>query len=205
MNEAMLMLEEGAGIKELDNALKDFGFPVGPVALLDEVGIDVAAHVSRNMGKQLAEARKIKMSRLAERMVEAGFEGRKNRKGFYLYPKKKRKGGKPVNQEAYKVIGASKTSFGKLDMAHRLTLPMVNEAVRCLEEGVLACARDGDVGAVFGLGFPPFRAGPFHFVDHTGVDELVAAMERLAKKHGPRFEACELLNRMAQNGERFYP
>ncbi|MBI4614758.1 MAG: enoyl-CoA hydratase/isomerase family protein, partial [Planctomycetes bacterium] len=135
MNEAMLLLEEGADFLALDRALKDFGFPVGPIALLDEVGIDVAAHVSRNMASFVA-ARGARASGAAQRLADAGLFGRKNGRGFFLYPPK---GGwkrlffrkKRPNRRVYKVIGAaSRREFPPQEMAERLALGMANEAAR---------------------------------------------------------------------------
>ena len=205
MNEAIRLLEEGAAIRHIDTALKDFGFPVGPITLIDEVGIDVGAHVARDLG-QAFEARGLGASDVLPRMAEAGFQGRKSGKGFYLYDAKSSSGKKPVNPAAYEFFGGSeRKAFDKVKMAERLTLLMVNEAVHCLDEGVIASARDGDVGAILGLGFPPFRGGPFRYVDAAGPAEVVARMRTLAAELGPRFEPAPLLARLAAEGRTFYP
>ncbi|MFA6958215.1 MAG: 3-hydroxyacyl-CoA dehydrogenase NAD-binding domain-containing protein [Thermoanaerobaculia bacterium] len=202
MNEAILMLDEGADIRALDAALKDFGFPVGPVTLLDEVGIDVAAHVSEDLGTTFA-ARGLAPSPSLRRLHAAGFLGRKNGRGFFRYDAKE--GKKPVNEEIYAFFGgATRKKFPASEMVDRLALVMVNEAVHCLADGVLACPRDGDIGAILGLGFPPTRGGPFHFVDASGAATIVDRMKALESRLGARFRPEEMLAAHARDGKRFY-
>ncbi|MEB3297908.1 MAG: 3-hydroxyacyl-CoA dehydrogenase NAD-binding domain-containing protein [Candidatus Sericytochromatia bacterium] len=206
VGEAMLLLEEGADIEALDRALKDFGFPVGPVALLDEVGIDVGAHIARDLGAAFS-SRGWKTSPAAARLVDAGYCGRKNGKGFYLYPpeSKRRSTKKQVNPEIYGFFGGpARKAFPSEVLVDRLALLMVNEAVRCLEEGILASARDGDLGAILGLGFPPFTGGPFRYVDQVGAANVVARLEKLRATCGDRFTACDLLVTMAREGKPFH-
>jgi len=90
------------------------------------------------------------------------------------------------------------------ELQHRVSLAMVNEAALCLEQGIIANSEDGDVGAILGLGFPPFRGGPFRYVDNAGIGSIVSKMEELAKKHGPRFTPVKLLRDMAEKKEKFY-
>ena len=204
LNEAVVLLEEGAKIEDLDRVLKDFGYPVGPVALMDEVGIDVGAHVAADLGTAFAE-RGLGSSDALPKMYEAGFEGRKNGKGFYLYPKKRKKGPRPVNTEVYRFFGGpDRRSVAAEEIRDRMALLMVNEAVHCLDEGVIASAEDGDLAAILGLGFPPFRGGPFRYVDHEGAAAIVDRMQALAQRHGPRFEPAEGLRNLSVNGELFY-
>lgn len=204
LNEAIRLLEEGAAIRHVDTALKDFGFPVGPLTLIDEVGIDVGAHVARDLG-QAFEARGLGASDVLPKMAEAGFQGRKNGKGFYLYDAKQQGGKKPINPAAYGFFGGTERKpLDKAKMAERLALLMVNEAAHCLEEGVIASPRDGDVGAILGLGFPPFRGGPFRYVDALGAAHVVARMRELVAELGPRFEPAPRLVRLAAEGKTFY-
>ena len=205
LNEAVLALAEGARVEDVDRIMKDFGFPVGPVALIDEVGIDVGAHVASDLGTAFADRGHAANDTL-QRLFDAGFEGRKNRRGFYQYPNVKRKGPKPVNPEVYGFFGGEdRTSLPEDEVRDRLALIMVNEALWCLAEGVISSPRDGDLGAVLGLGFPPFRAGPFHYVDAVGAAEVAARLERLEELHGPRFHPADLLRDMAADQKRFYP
>ncbi len=202
MNEALVMLEEGGDIGEIDKAMKDFGFPVGPIKLLDEVGIDVGAKINEVM-RPFLEERGVNLSSKGKDVVEAGYKGRKNKQGFYKYEEGKKS--REVNEEIYKFFGGSgRKQFGKEAVQERLSLVMVNEAVRCLEEEVLNSPRDGDVGAVFGLGFPPFLGGPFWYLDHIGLSEAVMRLEKLEQQHGVRFKPAALLKDYAQGGQHFY-
>jgi 3-hydroxyacyl-CoA dehydrogenase/enoyl-CoA hydratase/3-hydroxybutyryl-CoA epimerase len=208
MNEAGRLLDEGAAIETIDKALVDFGFPVGPITLLDEVGIDVGGKV----GLVLADALGVRMtpSEAMRRVVTAGRLGRKGRSGFYRYDESGKKG--DVDNSIYQIIGATaRAKAGQHveipaeEMVRRCVLAMVNEAARCLQEGILRSVRDGDVGAVFGIGFPPFRGGPFRYVDTIGVASIVRQLQELNTRHPPRFEAAELLVEMARSGKTFYP
>lgn len=201
LNEAAILLSEGVPVETIDRALKDVGFPVGPITLIDEVGIDVGAHVSQDLGRAFAH-RGLDASDVMLRMAEAGFKGRKNGKGFYRYDEPK----KPVNPEVYAFFnptGAQK-ALPKTEIVDRLVLLMVNEAAYCLQEGILRDATDGDLGAVMGLGFPPIHGGPFRYVDAKGPEAVVAQLEALAKSHGPRFAPAPILVEMAREGRRFH-
>jgi 3-hydroxyacyl-CoA dehydrogenase len=192
LNEAVLLVEEGARIEDVDRAMKDFGYPVGPLALVDEVGIDVGAHVAQDLGRAFAD-RGLEGSGAMPRLYEAGLHGRKNGRGFYLYPKKK-KGKKQVNPKIYDLLGgAARRAVAVAEIQDRLALLMVNEAVHCLHEGVISSPRDGDLGAILGLGFPPFRGGPFRHVDTVGRDAIRSRLDELAGKHGKRFEPADSL------------
>jgi len=205
LNEAVVLLEEGAKIEDLDRVMKDFGYPVGPVALMDEVGIDVGAHVAADLGAAFAE-RGLGSSDALPKMYEAGFQGRKNRKGFYLYPKKKKKGPRQVNTETYRFFGGpERRKIAPEEIRDRMVLLMVNEAVHCLDEDVIASAEDGDLGAILGLGFPPFRGGPFRYVDHESAAAVVDRMGELARRHGPRFQPASSLLELARTSGLFYP
>lgn len=202
--EAMRLLEEGAAVRHIDRALLDFGFPVGPMALIDEVGIDVAAHVARDLGAAFAD-RGMGGSDTPGKLVEAGILGRKSGKGFYLYPATGGSGKKDVNPAIYGYFGGTeRKELPATDMVDRLVLIFCNEAAHCLGEGIISSARDGDVGAILGLGFPPFRGGPFRYLDSRGLAEAVARLEALALQLGPRFAPAPLLKQLAGNGERFY-
>ncbi|HET7322156.1 MAG TPA: 3-hydroxyacyl-CoA dehydrogenase NAD-binding domain-containing protein [Longimicrobiaceae bacterium] len=183
MNEAALLLQEGASIEEIDRAMVQWGFPVGPITLYDEVGLDVALHSGEIMQKAFGD--RIPGNDVLQTLVDDGRLGRKNGRGFYTY-----EDGKKVAPDAsvYPLIGApARRSIPRAEIQERLALGMVAEAVRCLEDDVLRSARDGDVGAVFGIGFPPFRGGPFWFVDSTGPAEIARRLRVLESAHGPRF------------------
>ncbi|MEO7458339.1 MAG: fatty acid oxidation complex subunit alpha FadJ [Gemmatimonadaceae bacterium] len=203
MNEAGRLLDEGAPIEAIDAALLDFGFPVGPITLLDEVGIDVGGKV----GQTLFDAFGARMtpSESMRRVVESGRSGRKGKLGFYLYDDEGRKG--QVDATVYALLphGAQRRPIDAEEIRQRCVLAMVNEAARCLEEGVLRSPRDGDVGAVFGIGFPPFRGGPFRYVDALSAVQVVEELDQLNGRFPGRFEAAELLRNNARARRPFYP
>jgi 3-hydroxyacyl-CoA dehydrogenase/enoyl-CoA hydratase/3-hydroxybutyryl-CoA epimerase len=201
INEALLMLEEGADIEQVDKAMKQFGFPVGPVALLDEVGIDVGAHVAGVLSDTF-EARGAKTSNKASELLEEGFKGRKNNKGFYLYGKGKKK---ELNSDIYRYFGGeNRKEFEAVEIQQRLSLVMVNEAVHCLQEKILMSPSDGDLGAILGLGFPPFLGGPFRYIDREGASAIVKRLEILQTELGDRFKPADLLKEHAEKDTSFY-
>ncbi len=202
MGEAGFLIEEGAAVDAIDRALVQFGFPVGPLQLLDEVGIDLAGHVAKIM----LDAFGARMTPPPgfERLAKEGRSGRKNKKGFYLYDGKKKK---RVDETVYDGMpgGRKRKEIDPEAMAERLALQMANEAALCLGEGILRSPRDGDIGAIFGLGFPPFRGGPFRWLDTVGVAQAVKKLEGWQQKLGPRFAPAPLLVDMAKQGKRFHP
>ncbi len=139
-------------------------------------------------------------------MVAAGRLGRKSGKGFYLYGDAQKGKEKQVDPSVYDLVpgGRSRRRFDEAELAERVTLQMVNEAIRCLGEGILRSPRDGDVGAVFGLGFPPFLGGPFRWADALGPRALLDRLERLRAQHGDRFEPAPLLVEKARAGAAFH-
>ena len=203
MNEAGRLLDEGASVDAVDGALTSFGFPVGPITLLDEVGIDVGGKV----GLVLSEAFGGRMtpSDSLRRVVESGRTGRKGRSGFYQYDEAGKKG--EVDPSVYDVLpgGATRRDVPAEEIQRRCVLAMVNEAALCLEERVLRSSRDGDVGAVFGLGFPPFRGGPFRYVDAQGASRVVDDLHHLNERFPGRFAPAGVLVEHARAQRRFYP
>jgi 3-hydroxyacyl-CoA dehydrogenase/enoyl-CoA hydratase/3-hydroxybutyryl-CoA epimerase len=200
MNEAGRLLDEGASVESIVAAMVDFGFPVGPMTLLDEVGIDVGGKVS----VVLAEAFGAHMapSEAMRRVVGAGRTGRKGGSGFYRYDSEGTKG--KVDESVYELVGGTRREIAADEIVQRCVLALVNEAALCLDEGILRSPRDGDVGAVFGIGFPPFRGGPFRYVDSVGVDRIVEQLEDLNGRFSSRFAPAELLVTMAGGRKRFY-
>ena len=200
MNEAAWLISEGASVEQLDSVMKDWGFPVGPITLLDEVGIDVGFKVGKIMRDAFGDRMDAPEAMAA--LIEDKRLGRKNGRGFYQYEAGK-KGA--VDQSVYGIFGqtADRKSFPKEEIQQRLGLSFINEAALCLQEGILRSARDGDIGAIFGLGFPPFTGGPFSYVDRIGAAEIVQRMERLTQRHGKRFEPAQILRDYAKSGEKF--
>lgn len=200
MNEALLLLEEGAEIEYLDKIMKKFGYPVGPMALLDEVGIDVGAHVGDTMAP-VFNARGGRSSTKAQELLDAGYQGRKNKKGMYTYGGKK----KEVNSEVYAYFGGANRSNPDTETAQqRMALMMVNEAAYCLQEEILKSPTDGDLGAILGLGFPPFTGGPFRYIDQEGAQTIVDRLNAYSEKFGPRFKPAQILIDHAKEGKNFH-
>lgn len=200
MNEALLLLEEGASIEFLDEIMKEFGYPVGPMALLDEVGLDVAAHVGETMAP-VFNARGGKSSSKANELMNAGYRGRKNTRGMYSYEAKK----KVVNTKIYEHFGGiNRKNPDKETAQFRMALMTVNEAAYCLEEQILRSATDGDLGAILGIGFPPFTGGPFRYLDHVGIQTVVDQLNNFADTYGPRFKPANILVEYAKEGKSFY-
>ncbi|MFY0696789.1 MAG: fatty acid oxidation complex subunit alpha FadJ [Balneola sp.] len=201
MNEALLLLEEGASIEFLDKAMKQFGYPVGPMALLDEVGFDVGAHVGETM-KPMFDKRGARSSEKAQELVDEGYLGRKNKKGMYSYSDGKKK---EVNTGIYKYFGGTNRTNPDMETAQfRMALTMINEAAYCLEEGILKSTTDGNLGAILGLGFPPFLGGPFRYIDRLGADVIVNKLNGFAEEFGPRFKPASILMDKAKKGETFH-
>lgn len=207
MGETLNLLDEGADALQIDRVIKKFGFPVGPITLMDEVGIDVGAHImsGRLIQSFLATREGVKMSQGLKLMYEAGYHGRKNKKGFFQYDSKGKKIRDKLDDNVYNYFGGSqRKQFDDQEIVQRIALTMVGEAALCLQEGIVANPLDGDVGAVFGLGFPPFRGGPFRYIDATGANKVVDMFKQLTDKHGPRFKAPQILLDRAAQGSKFY-
>jgi 3-hydroxyacyl-CoA dehydrogenase / enoyl-CoA hydratase / 3-hydroxybutyryl-CoA epimerase len=202
LNEAGALLDDGVAIEAIDEALLAYGFPVGPITLLDEVGLDIAGKSGAVMVDAFGD--RMVPSRTLMRVIESGRTGRKGGRGFYLYDEGKR-GGPDASVYALSPVQGARRAVSASDIQDRTVLPMLNEAVRCLEDGVLRSTRDGDVGAVFGIGFPPFRGGPFRAIDALGAAELVRRLDALDARFAGRFTPAPRLRAMAARGERFYP
>ncbi len=202
-NECLLMIDEGVDIAVIDKALKKKGFPVGPIALLDEVGLDIAAHVTESSKKIVANRLGFVVSEAVVKMHADGRQGRKNKKGFYNYNDQGRKQG--VDATAYNYFnGNGKDTLAIDEIQDRALLLMINEAVLCLEEGIIANPTNGDLAAIFGIGFLPFTGGPFRALDTWGIQDTVDRMEELKLKYGARFSPAGTLRQMAKDGSRFH-
>jgi 3-hydroxyacyl-CoA dehydrogenase/enoyl-CoA hydratase/3-hydroxybutyryl-CoA epimerase len=200
LNEAGRLLEEGIPMEVLDATMVRFGFPVGPVTLLDEVGLDVAeksSHVLHEaFGDRMAPTEGI------ARLVASGRLGRKNGRGFYRYAGGKRRGPDP---DVYQMMGRKPArEVPPEDVEARMVYALLNEAARAADEGVVRSARDGDIGAVFGIGYPPFRGGPLRYLDALGAAAVVRRLETFAQRYGPRFAPAPALERLAASDGHFH-
>jgi 3-hydroxyacyl-CoA dehydrogenase/enoyl-CoA hydratase/3-hydroxybutyryl-CoA epimerase len=200
MNEAGHLLEEGVPVDAIDRAMTRFGFPVGPVTLLDEVGIDVGLKAGKVMHESLGE--RLAPSGVVPKMVGAGRQGRKNGQGFYRYEDGKKAG---VDEAVYEIIGVRpRDDVSPTMIEQRLVFSMLGEAARAATEGVVRSPRDGDIGAIYGIGFPPFRGGPLRMMDDLGPARVVEILRGLESEFGPRFAPAPDLVTMAERGIRFY-
>ncbi|HRP09160.1 MAG TPA: 3-hydroxyacyl-CoA dehydrogenase NAD-binding domain-containing protein, partial [Gemmatimonadales bacterium] len=201
LNEAGFLLEEGIPIETIDRVMTDWGFPVGPVTLLDEVGLDVGEKAGKVMQQSFGE--RLTPSRALGVMSADGRKGRKNGRGFYFYKDGHKTG---PDGSIYRLLGVRHA--GEVDeerVRDRLVFAMLNEAAMAMSEGVVRTPRDADLGAVYGIGYPPFRGGPLRTIDALGAGEVVATLERLVQFHGPRFTPAPVLIEMAGTGGRWYP
>lgn len=201
MNEAANLILDGEPIEHIDKSLVKFGFPVGPVKLLDEVGIDVGTKIIPFLVEAFGE--RFTAPSAFDKVLADGRKGKKNKKGFYDYEGKKP--GKEVDESIYELLSLSPSSkLSEKEVAERCVLMMLNEAARCLDEGVIRNARDGDIGAIFGIGFPPFLGGPFRYMDTLGIKHVVSRLHHYSTAVGDKFEPADVLEKMAESGESFY-
>jgi 3-hydroxyacyl-CoA dehydrogenase/enoyl-CoA hydratase/3-hydroxybutyryl-CoA epimerase len=201
MNESAEIMLGGEPIDHIDKALVKFGFPVGPVKLLDEVGIDVGTKITPILVAQFGD--RFKSAEGFDKVLADDRKGKKNKRGFYDYSGKKP--GKEVDESIYTLLGVSPNSkMSREQIAERCVLLMLNEAAMCLAEGVIRNPRDGDIGAIFGIGFPPFLGGPFRYMDTLGLGHVVARLEHYQTLLGDKFTPAESLKAMAAANKTFY-
>jgi 3-hydroxyacyl-CoA dehydrogenase/enoyl-CoA hydratase/3-hydroxybutyryl-CoA epimerase len=199
LNEAIWCLVQGARIEEVDAALKGWGWPVGALTLLDEVGLDVAYHAGQVMLAHLGD--RLDPPPAFQKMIDDGRLGRKAGRGFYRYEGKE----KHPDPAVYELLGWQPAAVPAGEIAERCWLKMLDEVARTMEEGIVRDPDTVDIGVVFGFGFPPFRGGILHEADRMGLDTVVARLDGYAAQHGKRFEPARLLREMAERGERFHP
>jgi 3-hydroxyacyl-CoA dehydrogenase / enoyl-CoA hydratase / 3-hydroxybutyryl-CoA epimerase len=203
--EGYAMVGEGVTPALIDNIGKHIGMPVGPLAVGDEVSIDLSYKVKAQTIKDLGDAyKKTAADAVVERMYELGRYGRKTAKGFYVYPEDGTK--KYLWPELAATFGhlADELQPSPQEVKDRLMYRQLVECGRCMEEGVLETPEDGDLGAIFGWGFAPHTGGPFSYMDALGLKNVVVTLDRLAQLYGERFNAPKLLRDMAASGQSFY-
>jgi 3-hydroxyacyl-CoA dehydrogenase/enoyl-CoA hydratase/3-hydroxybutyryl-CoA epimerase len=198
LNEAIWCLLDGARIEEVDGALKGWGWPVGALTLLDEVGLDVGYHAGKVLLERLGD--RLDPPAAYQRLIDDGRLGRKAKKGFYRYDGKE----KVADETVYALLGWQPRPMLEMEIAERCWLQMLNEVARTIEEGIVTDVDAIDIGVIFGFGFPPFRGGILHEADRVGLDEIVRRLDRYAAELGPRLQPAPLLRRMAEGGERFH-
>jgi len=200
LSEAGRLIAEGAPIDQIDKVMLKVGFPVGPIALMDEVGLAVGQKAAKVMHE--AYGARLEPSPLLGTMLADQRQGRKNGRGFYHYHDGHKTG---VDDSVYDLFGVRPSPRDPKEIEQRCLYAMLNEAAMAYAEGVVKNARDGDMASIFGIGFPPFRGGPLRLMDDLGIANVVQTLEQLAAKHGSRFTPAESLVRMAKEGKTFYP
>lgn len=201
LNEAGHLLQEGVRIEVIDRIMTKFGFPVGPVALLDEVGFDVAQKAGTVMHESFGD--RMKPAASLPRLLGATRLGRKNSRGFYHYKEGHKAG---VDRSVYPLLGVEPTDEVNEDLIERrLVYSMLNEAALACAERVVRSPRDADIGAIFGIGFPAFRGGPLRMIDDAGPARVVETLYQLQEHFGERFRPAPSLLEMARSGGRYYP
>ena len=196
--EAGHLRQDGYGILQIDQAALDFGMPMGPFRLLDEIGLDTAAKVADVIASAFPH---MKVTPLIHEMVNKGYLGKKNGKGFYLYDQKGRDVGvRPEFQTSPRDPGAATLR----SIQDRLILPMLSEAIMTLDEGTVSSIRDLDLGLIYGIGFPPFRGGILKWASDVGESEILERLQGLHNSTKGRFNVVEGLKNRVQAGQTFY-
>ncbi|HEX9107780.1 MAG TPA: 3-hydroxyacyl-CoA dehydrogenase NAD-binding domain-containing protein, partial [Longimicrobiales bacterium] len=201
MNEAGWLLADGASIESIDKALVGFGMPMGPMRLLDEVGLDVAHHVSGILYQAFGE--RMKPAPALENLPATKRLGRKGGLGFYTYENGREK---DVDQAIYAALGLAlqRGDIPREVIQERCVLVMVNEAARVLEEEIVRGAGEVDLGLITGTGFPPFRGGLLRYADTLGMTVVLERLEKYSRELGARFEPAPLIRERAASGNGFY-
>ena len=204
--ETTALVKEGVPLEKLDAAMKKFGMPVGPITLIDEVGVDVAGKVASFLSDADLGVRMDGGDvSLMTNMVEKGWLGKKSKQGFFTYEGKKgKKIGSEVTSYLKDFTGGKVSDMSETDIQDRIATRLINEAAMCLQDSIIETPVDGDIGLVFGIGFSPFKGGPFRYLDSVGVSSYVDKMNGFADKLGGQFEPCQLLKDYAASGKKFH-
>ncbi|CAI5714465.1 unnamed protein product [Hyaloperonospora brassicae] len=205
--ETLALVGDGVDPEKLDKLMVSWGLPVGPITLADEVGLDVAYHVNQTLSKALGVRMEGGDAKLFEEMIGQGFLGKKSGKGFFVQPPTGKKTKKTINAGAMDLVKKFQKTDLKLsddDTVNRLISRFVNEAVLCVQDDIIASPSEGDIGAVFGIGFPPFIGGPFRYVDKVGSTQFTEMMQRFADQYGEQFSPAPLLQDMAKTNKKFH-
>ena len=201
------LLKDGADFRQVDKVMEKFGFPMGPAYLMDVVGIDTGKHANDVMAEGFPERMKADFTSAMDVLYENGFYGQKNNKGFYTYVEDKKGKPKKVFDESIlellaPVLGEAR-DFDAEEIIARCMIPMCNEVVRCLEEGIVDTAAEADMALVFGVGFPPFRGGALRYIDTVGLANFVELADKY-KDISPLYHVTDKMREMAANGESYF-
>jgi 3-hydroxyacyl-CoA dehydrogenase/enoyl-CoA hydratase/3-hydroxybutyryl-CoA epimerase len=201
INAALELAMDGVALDKIDEALTHFGFPVGPIKLLDEVGIDIGSKIQAILEDAFGD--RMASIGVQQKLIDNKRLGKKVRKGFYRYDEPKF--AKNIDESVYTDLGITKkTEMSSELIVERCVYRMLNEAALCLDEGVIFSARDGDIGAIFGIGFPPFLGGPFQYMDTLGTVNVVNKLKEMELTQGQKYHPAPVLVTMAEANQTFY-
>lgn len=201
LNEAAFLLEEGVSVEALDEAALNFGMPMGPCRLMDEIGLDVCVKVGKIMHDGLGQ--RATPSQLSTKLYESKLLGKKNGKGFYLYDEKGKVTGK--NPDTAKILSSKKIRKNETEIQMRLFLPMVNEAAYIFADKIVEKASTVDIGMIYGTGFPPFRGGLCRWADQEGLEQIAERLNNFSKEVSQdRYQIAPFLSLMIQDKKKFY-
>jgi 3-hydroxyacyl-CoA dehydrogenase/enoyl-CoA hydratase/3-hydroxybutyryl-CoA epimerase len=196
--DAAELFQNGVSAEEIDGALLEWGMPMGPLRLIDEIGVDITVDIAATLER--AFGARDHASEILQKMYSEKMLGRKTGTGFYKYEGKEQ----TPNDSLQQWRQESGEKFGLENLTHRLVYLMVNEAARCLEEKVVATPEDADYGMVLGTGFPVYRGGPLRYAESVGLKKVVTDMDGIHSRAGDKFAPCDLLRQHAQDGTTFY-
>lgn len=202
INEAMVLLEEGAGPRDIDKAAVVFGMPMGPITLNDLVGNDTSLYAGQVVNTAFAD--RAKTTRILDELVAAGRLGHKSGAGFYSYAKGSRGADDPAFQAILERVRTGRREITQEEITDRLFLPMIVEASRVLMEGIVREPADVDMGLILGIGFPPFRGGLLRWADSTGLSKVLSRLKQY-EPLGARFLPTEQMRKLAAEGKGFFP
>jgi 3-hydroxyacyl-CoA dehydrogenase len=198
LREAMVLLEEGWALEDIDASMRTFGMPMGPFEVIDEVGLDVAGKVAGILSRAFPD--RMQPAQALDRLIAAGRLGKKSGAGFYRHAPRRR-----LDPEVPRLLGITRKRSGPAEdmLVERMALAMVNEASRCLEDGVAADAGAVDLAMIFGAGFPPFRGGPLRYADTLGLERVASRLAALHAEKGARYAPSARLVELARSGGTF--
>jgi 3-hydroxyacyl-CoA dehydrogenase/enoyl-CoA hydratase/3-hydroxybutyryl-CoA epimerase len=203
MVESVRLFQEGCEVRRVDRIMLDFGMPMGPLRLSDEVGLDVAQHVAADLQSRLPKP--VPIDDTLVQMMAKSWLGKKSGRGFYVFGERKGDREQPNPELGFLQKPGKGAAQDDATLRDRMVLVMINEAARVLEEGVAGAPEDVDFGMIFGTGWAPFRGGPLRYADTLGATEMVRRLEKLTAEAAPYFAPCKRLCEMARAGRSFYP
>ncbi len=201
INEALYLLDDGIPIDDLEQACLNFGMPMGPCHLLDNMGIDAGYKVVNCLKEKAGD--RFKPAAIFEKISKSGYYGKKSKKGIFHYDDRGRK--LEINKDILKLLPAEKIKMNENDVQKKVIIPMINEAATVLQDGIAGTVEDIDLALIFGAGFPRFRGGLLKYADSLGLDNILKTLDQFAEDTDTvRFEPCSLIRELAEKNKSFY-